>query len=357
MLQNGNVSEFDGIANKTNKAIIIWLYTGVAMLVIQVVLGGITRLTGSGLSITEWKPILGILPPLTETAWQQSFHKYQQIAQFKQVNNSFSLGDYKAIFFWEWFHREWARLMGLVFIVPFLIFLVKKQFGKKMIWPLAGLFILGGLQGAIGWIMVESGLNDTDTRVSHIRLAIHFMAALFLLSYLFWFSLKVSIKRKWCTKAQGVRKVNLIILILLTIQLIYGAFMAGSHAALYASSWPDMNGSYFPAGLSFSLQALCYDSITIQFIHRWLAYIITIIVTVWFFMAGKLSPRCPLRKVRWLPLLLVFSQVVLGVLALLNSVFSSAIYFSAIHQFVGILLLLSLLVTYYLCKAPRLFEV
>jgi cytochrome c oxidase assembly protein subunit 15 len=205
--------------------------------------------------------------------------------------------------------------------------------------------------------MVQSGLNDTDIRVSHIRLAIHFMAALFLLSYLFWFSLKLSIKRKWCNKALTARKINLVVLLLLTIQLVYGAFMAGAHAALYAPTWPDMNGAYIPDDLSFRLHSLCYDGITIQFIHRSLAYIITTIVMIWFFMAGQLSPRCALRKIRWLPLLLVFSQVVLGIYALINSAFGSAIYFSAIHQFVGILLLLALLTTYYLSKAPRPFGV
>src|SRR5690606_25315793 len=127
--------------------------------VIQVLLGGITRLTGSGLSITEWKPILGTIPPLNEQAWQEAFLKYQQIAQYKLLNSHFSLSDFKAIYFWEWFHRNWARFMGLVFIIPFVYFIFTKKIDKKMIKPMIILFLLGALQGLIGWIMVKSGLN------------------------------------------------------------------------------------------------------------------------------------------------------------------------------------------------------
>lgn len=161
-----------------------WLATGVAMLMVQVLLGGVTRLTGSGLSITEWQPLLGALPPMNEQAWIRSFEKYQHIAQFKKLNSHFTLADYQAIFFLEWLHREWARLVGLLFIVPFSFFLIKKKITGKSIGPLIILFLLGALQGEIGWIMVQSGLNDTEVSVSHIRLAIHFICALFLLSYL-----------------------------------------------------------------------------------------------------------------------------------------------------------------------------
>src|SRR5215475_5432448 len=138
----------------SSRPVAIWLLIGIGMLVIQVLLGGITRLTGSGLSITEWKPIMGALPPMNDQQWNEAFDKYKQIAQYKYINSSFTLSDFKSIFFWEWFHRLWARLIGVVFIIPFVIFLIQKRFKEKMIRPLIILFLLGALQGLVGWIMV-----------------------------------------------------------------------------------------------------------------------------------------------------------------------------------------------------------
>jgi len=163
--------------------------TTTAEIIIQILLGGITRLSGSGLSITEWEPVKGALPPLTEQQWIIQFEKYKQTPQFHLLNFDFTLSDFKFIYFWEWFHRVWARLMGVVFAIGFVYFLVKKQFKKEMILPMVLLFLLGALQGAIGWIMVKSGLNEENLYVNHIRLAIHFIAALGLCCYVFWFAL------------------------------------------------------------------------------------------------------------------------------------------------------------------------
>src|SRR5690606_5203799 len=179
---------------RSSRPVAIWLLVGVGMIIIQVLLGGITRLTGSGLSITEWKPIMGALPPMNEGDWKIAFEKYQQIAQFKYLNFHYTLEDFKFIFFWEWFHRLWARLLGVVFIIPFVIFLVQKRFKKEMIRPMIILFLLGALQGLVGWIMVQSGLNDSELLyVSHYRLAIHFILALGLLVYTLWFALELLI--------------------------------------------------------------------------------------------------------------------------------------------------------------------
>ena len=337
--------------HKYNTAVVAWLGIGVGMLMIQILLGGITRLTGSGLSITEWNPLMGALPPLNQHAWQQSFDRYQQIAQFKRINSFFTLADYKAIFFWEWLHREWARLMGLVFIIPFVIFLFQKKIGSKMIRPLVILFILGALQGAIGWIMVQSGLNDTDTKVSHIKLAIHFMCALLLLVYLLWFTLKLRVPPARVLHTPKLRRLNIFLLSMLFFQLIYGAFMAGTHAALTAPTWPDINGDYFPAQM-FSMGRVWHDLysnlITIQFIHRTLAYLIGLTTLIWFYFAGKNLQDSWLNKFRWVPLFLVFVQITLGILALINSMYKTAIYYSVIHQFVGMLLLTSLTITLFL---------
>src|SRR5688500_13160180 len=172
-----------------SRPVAVWLLVGVAMIIIQVLLGGITRLTGSGLSITEWKPIMGALPPMNEEEWNVAFEKYQQIAQYKYVNFHFTLGDFKFIYFWEWFHRVWARLIGVVFIIPFIVFIIQKRFKKEMIRPLIILFLLGALQGLVGWIMVQSGLEDSELLyVSHYKLAIHFILALGLLCYTLWFA-------------------------------------------------------------------------------------------------------------------------------------------------------------------------
>ncbi|MBS7564144.1 COX15/CtaA family protein [Mucilaginibacter sp. Bleaf8] len=346
-------------SDKSKRPVILWLVTGVVMVMIQILLGGITRLTGSGLSITEWKPLLGALPPLNEHAWQHSFEQYQQIAQFKKINYNFTLADYKAIFFWEWLHREWARLMGVVFLIPFLIFIAQKRLDKQMIKPMLILFILGGLQGAIGWLMVKSGLNDTDIAVSHVRLAIHFMCALILLGYLVWFTLKLAIPAQRIALAPTAQKLNLLLLALLFFQLIYGAFMAGTHAALHAPTWPDINGSFIPDGMNVRAQSLlhtlCYNVFTIQFIHRMLAYAIGIVTVAWFIQSGKAVRSTLLYKFRSVPLLLVAVQITLGVMALLNSLFKTGVYYAVIHQFTGMLLLTALLITFYLSNRRSTF--
>ncbi|WP_242691709.1 COX15/CtaA family protein [Desertivirga arenae] len=338
---------------KKERLIIVWLLIGVVMLIFQILLGAITRLTGSGLSITEWKPLLGAIPPLTEKAWQESFEKYQQIAQFKKLNSHFVLSDYKSIFFWEWFHREWARLIGLVFIIPFIVFIIKKRISRRMIVPLIILFVLGGLQGLIGWIMVKSGLNDTDVVVNHVKLAIHFISALVLLVYLQWFTMKLAVPVNQIRYGRGLRITTSILLMLLFLQMIYGAFMAGSHAALYGATWPDINGQIVPASMFSSTATtwvLINDPIVIQFIHRGLAYLIALLIIVWFYQAGKIEQKCWVRKYRGLVLLLVTVQVVLGILALLNSMYSHAIYYAVLHQFVGILLLLAVVAGAFLIR-------
>lgn len=340
--------ERTGIPNQ--RPIIIWLCAGLLMLIIQILLGGITRLTGSGLSITEWKPLLGAIPPLSEKEWEQSFDKYQQIAQFKQLNSHFSLSDYKGIFFWEWFHREWARLIGLVFIIPFAGFVIRKRIEKQLILPLFILFLLGALQGLVGWVMVKSGLNDTALVVSHIRLAIHFISALVLVLYLLWFILKLSVSSAGSQPLPGIQKLNVILLVLVSIQMLYGALMAGSHAALYAVTFPDMNGAFLPSGTSFTFSEMLNNPLTIQFIHRMLAYGIGFIILIWFIQVSEIKRDHRLYQYRWIPLTLVIIQVLLGVFSLLNSVNSSLIYYAVLHQFVGILLFMALFVAFYFSK-------
>ena len=338
---------------KDKRPVAIWLFIGVFMIVIQVLLGGLTRLTGSGLSITEWKPIIGAFPPMNEQAWQDAFDKYKEIAQFKHLNSHFTLYDFKFIFFWEWLHRDWARLMGLVFIFPFIYFLIKRKIEKSMVYPMIILFLLGGLQGAIGWIMVQSGLNAENLYVSHIRLAIHFMAALVLLCYALWFALKISVPRNQLLHDPYLRKLNVWLLVLVTVQLIYGAFMAGLHAAFAAITWPDINGMIWPSGMltqgSF-LEDISHNLITVQFIHRGLAYLICIPVILWTLGAKKLPLESILYKTRFLPLLLLLVQILLGVLTVINTTGAIPLLYAILHQFVGMMFLLSLVGTLFLSR-------
>lgn len=338
---------------KNNRHVVIWLYVGLIMIMIQVIIGGITRLTGSGLSITEWKPIIGAFPPMDEQAWQEAFNKYKEIAQFKHLNSHFTLSDFKFIFFWEWLHRDWARLMGLVFIFPFIYFLISKKIQQNMVKPMIILFLLGGLQGAIGWIMVQSGLNAENLYVSHIRLAVHFISALILLCYVFWFALKLSIPENQILHIPDLKKINVWILVLLTFQLIYGAFMAGLHAAFAAITWPDINGMLWPSGMftqgSF-LDDITHNLITVQFIHRGLAYLICIPVIIWFFKFKNVVQDTFLYRVRFLPVLLLFLQILLGVLTVLNAIGEIPLIYAILHQFVGMLFLLSFVGTLFLSR-------
>lgn len=356
----------EGIVSKRSRPIAIWLLAGVFMIVVQIILGGITRLTDSGLSITEWKPLLGTLPPMNEAQWNEAFNGYKQIAQFKQIHSYFTLDDFKHIFFWEWLHRRWGTLIGVVFAVPFIIFLIQKRFTKDMVTPMVILFLLGGLQGLIGWLMVKSGLNDENLYVSHIRLAVHFISALGLLVYTFWFALGLLVKEAQKVYAPSSQTLLGWITGILVVQLIYGAFMAGLKAALSAPTWPDINGTYLPANIgayggkevSF-LSALVNNPIAVHFIHRNLAYLLVVLVIVWTIKAAKEKGSALFNSAKWLPLLLVLAQVVLGIAAVLTSVrkvpqkWGVFEWNAQLHQITAMLLLLSLIFLLFLHRKNK----
>jgi cytochrome c oxidase assembly protein subunit 15 len=333
-----------------------WLLAGVVMVMVQILLGGITRLTGSGLSITEWKPLMGTFPPLNSADWNHSFAQYRQIAQFKRLNNQFTLSDYQALYFWEWLHREWARLMGLVFIVPFLWFLYKRKFGRRTGWQLAGLFLLGTIQGLAGWLMVKSGLNDTDVSVSHIRLAVHFMLALLLLAYLFRIYLSVKTKLQPGPVSRRFLLLTMLIVVILGLQLVFGAFMAGTHAALYAPTWPDINGkflSFNPAISGGIIQRMGYDPLLIQFVHRSLAYLLCVLILTWSFLVRKFPANSQLFRLRRYPLVLLVLQAVLGISCLLHSATPVYIWLALLHQLNGMLLWLGMSGIFFLTFSRR----
>jgi cytochrome c oxidase assembly protein subunit 15 len=345
--------------SRSSRPVAIWLLVGVGMIMIQVLLGGITRLTGSGLSITEWKPILGALPPMNEQQWLEAFEKYKQIAQYKFLNFHFSLQDFKFIYFWEWFHRLWARLIGVVFLIPFAVFLYQKRIKKEMVKPLLIMFLLGALQGLIGWIMVQSGLGDSENiYVSHYRLAIHFILALVLLCYVLWFALYLLVPRTQLVFNKPLRKFTVWLMVLLGIQFIYGAFMAGLKAATSAPTWPTINGVWMPenfhahAGQEFAgLSFLADHPLVVHFIHRNLAYLLVILVFIWFLRALKIHGSSLLNRIKWLPLFFVLLQTALGIWTVLHAADArSLLWLGTAHQFVAMLLLLSLFCILYLLR-------
>jgi len=354
-------------ANRSNKLVATWLLVGVVMTIIQFVLGGVTRLTGSGLSITEWEVITGALPPLSEQAWLNEFAKYKQTPQFQLLNFEFDLQNFKYIFFWEWFHRLWARIIGLVFAGGFIWFLVAKHFKKEMIKPLVILFFLGIMQGAIGWIMVASGLQGDAVYVKPTRLALHFIFALGLLSYTFWFALQLSVPKTALQIQAGMHQavqkaktLNVAILALLVLQLMYGALMAGHKAAMVAPTWPTINGDYLPQNL-FSdpvfLLNFIENKILVHFMHRGIAYILLALVIYWTVKLYQINGSSFFNRIKIFPLLLVLLQVLLGIASLLYArsiipgVWGIFEWMAQIHQLVGMSLLLSVVATYYVMRA------
>lgn len=258
------------------RALAIWLFSVAGLIVAMVIVGGITRLTESGLSITEWKPISGIIPPLSEAAWQAEFAHYKRIPEYTQINRGMTLAGFKHIFFWEYSHRLLGRLIGMAFAIPLLWFAVWRRIPPGYAWRLVALLALGGLQGAIGWWMVSSGLA-VRTDVSHVRLAVHLITALVLLSGLVWTALDLrSLAESRLARPAALRPLALIALALLFSQIMFGAFTAGLNAGYAFSSWPLMGDSFFPAGVPMVSPAwrnAVDNPVVVQFIHRWFAFI------------------------------------------------------------------------------------
>lgn len=346
----------DSSSLQPSRAVANWLLVGVGMIIVQIILGGITRLTESGLSITEWKPITGALPPLTTEAWMVEFEKYKHTDQFRYIHADFSLSNFKFIFFWEWFHRLWARLLGVVFIIGFVYFLIKKQFKQEMIIPMIILFLLGAAQGAVGWIMVKSGLVPEQMFVGHVELTTHFIAALVLLCYTFWFALSLLIPPEKFVRNRTLKNITLTIIVILTIQLIYGGLMAGLKAATAAPTWPDINGSILPKGdlLVPWWKSLTGNKIVVQFIHRGIAYVLLLLTILWYVKARRLTSARLFVVTRCMPIVLVLCQVVLGIATVLRSPYGNElVYFGAAHQLVGILFLLSIVWMLYLVRDSK----
>ena len=268
------------------------------------------------------------------------------------MNFEFTLLDFKFIYFWEWFHREWARLIGLVFFIPFVWFIIKKKIEKWMINPMIILFLLGMLQALLGWIMVASGLNNENLYVNHLRLAIHFTAALGLLCYTVWFALMLLVPNEERVVAPQLKKQTNLLLGLLVVQLIFGAFMAGLKAANFATTWPLINGEFIPSSLSNDTwMNFTHDPLALHFIHRNLAYLLALLIFLWYRKAKQLQGGKYFSAWRSIPLFLVLVQIVLGVFTVLYANNSTALLWLGVaHQFTGMMLLLSFVMVAYLIK-------
>lgn len=308
-----------GAASDRMRPVRLWLYVIAALVALMVVIGGTTRLTGSGLSITEWKPVTGIVPPLSHKDWQAEFDGYRKIPQYQKLNRGMTLSQFKVIYWWEWSHRALGRVIGFVFLLPFLWFLSRWLIDRPLGWKLGGLFVLGGVQGAIGWWMVASGLS-TRTDVSQYRLAVHLTTACFILSALVAVATSLEARRAE-QPAPRVRAVAAIVLALVFVQIFLGAIVAKTNAGLTFNTWPLMDGHFIPPAVSlFTLSPwwknLFENVMTVQFDHRMIAYAIFLVAAWHAFDARRFAATSTARQASYL-FAAVAAQVALGIATLL----------------------------------------
>lgn len=320
------------------KGIIYWLFTGCFLIFSMVVVGGITRLTQSGLSMVEWNLVMGSIPPLNAEDWILAFEKYQQFPEYKELNSHFTLEQFKSIFLWEYLHRLLGRIIGIVFIIPFIYFLVNKKLSKKRIIQCSFLFVMGAFQGFLGWFMVKSGLVD-QPHVSHLRLAAHLITAFLTFSYTLWVALDILFEGLNGPNFPRLRKGAYVLFGLISLQIVYGAFVAGLKAGLYYNTFPKMGDEWFPESI-MAMSPIWINFINgiagVQFIHRYLAIIIVIAVVILWWKSLKMNLQQDQMVAVRSMFYIVLLQFLLGLFTLLNGVPLSLAVF---HQ-AGALLLL-----------------
>lgn len=333
------------VEERGRRSVAIWLWLIAFMILMMVVIGGLTRLTDSGLSIVEWRVIGGTLPPLNEAQWQEAFDQYRQFPEYQLTRKGMSMDEFKFIFFMEWFHRVWGRLIGLVFFFPMLYFaFVTKVIHKRFLGRLVFLFCLGGLQGVVGWLMVKSGLVDKP-HVSHYRLTLHLSLALVSLSFALWYAWKLTFPPNPSADAylQRMRKPAIVVAVLLAIQIVGGGMVAGLHAGHSYNTFPRMLGYWMPK------EVWAYDTlwrnfldnpVMLQFLHRWWAMVVAVgilaLASIW---QGRVA-ESRLRYGLWTMAGLVVVQVGLGIATLLTMV---NISLASLHQITGVMLWCSVL--------------
>jgi len=319
----------------------IWLYTMFILIFLIVAVGGLTRLTDSGLSITEWELFKGVLPPLSDDKWIFYFDEYKKIPEYTEINYNMTLSEFKVIYYWEYGHRILARLIGLFSIVPLIYLFLKYKNERKNIYKYFLIFILICFQGFLGWFMVKSGLvNNTD--VSHYRLALHLSVALLIISLVYWFLISNLNIKKFLVKIPN--KILNIFLILIVIQIIFGAFLAGLDGGLLYNTWPDMNGFVVPSDIIFK-DLFALDSTNnpsvIQFYHRKIAYVIFLFLIYLNYLFLKKGMD---YKIFIILNLAILFQIALGIITLLSGV---KISYASLHQLGSILVLTSVITLVY----------
>jgi cytochrome c oxidase assembly protein subunit 15 len=317
------------------RAVADWLLSVAGLVFLMVVVGGITRLTESGLSIVRWEPVSGTLPPLNQADWERAFDLYRQSPQYQQVNQGMSLADFKGIFFWEYVHRLLGRLIGLAYALPLAWFAWRRAIPAGYGWRLVALLALGGLQGTIGWWMVASGLVDRP-EVSHIRLAVHLLTALFIFAGLIWTALDLrALARNPGSGPAAMPTVAIWTLSLLGLQMLFGAYLAGLEAGYAFSSWPLMGDQWYPSAapmLEPFLRNFVDNPFMVQFVHRWLAFAVAAAA----FMLAARAARAEATLHAMAVLGTVTAQILLGIATLLTGV---QLHVAVAHQGMAALLL------------------
>lgn len=330
------------LKNNPHKSVIIWLLSGCTLIFLMVVIGGITRLTNSGLSMVDWKLFMGVIPPLNEQEWLATFEKYKQFPEYQEVNYLFSLNEFKSIFFWEYLHRLFGRLIGLAFIVPFFYFLIRDKISGKLLGKCVVILCMGGFQGFLGWWMVKSGLVDNPD-VSHYRLATHLISAFLTFAYTFWVALELVGKEKKAPNVPFMRRGVLVLFILTVIQIIYGAFVAGLNAGFIMNTYPKM-GDHWIAESVTAMEPLWMNFVDglggVQFVHRVLAHIVVALVIFLLMKSNKFELSAPQKKSLIVLISIVSAQFLLGVFTLLYAV---PVWLGLTHQ-VGAFFLLGAIV-------------
>lgn len=321
------------ITESRRRRLRLWFWSIAAATLVMVALGGITRLTQSGLSIVDWHPLMGVVPPLNEAQWTVTFERYRQYPEYQQLRRGMTLGEFKTIFFWEYLHRLVARSLGVLFLVPFVFFWRAGDLPRPLLWRALGLFALGALQGIMGWLMVKSGLVDRPA-VSHYRLAAHLSLALVILGWAVWLACSLAGRARPLTAAarrtigRGLRIVGLLV----ALQIIWGAFVAGMKAGLIFNTFPLMGGQILPpSGLALEPAALnlVQNMPTVQWMHRLLGTIVLISAVVFFIRVRRVTPEPWVRHFNATLVLLIGIQYLLGVTTLIYGVPTSI---AVLHQ-------------------------
>lgn len=328
----------------------VWLITGCVLVFFQVVIGGITRITGSGLSITKWEIVTGTLPPMNEEQWEEEFDLYKNTPQYEMINQGLSMKDFKFIYFWEYFHRLWARMMGFIFLFPFIYFVLRKKIDKRIIVHLGFVIFFAMLAAIFGWIMVKSGFVNRPW-VNAYKLTLHLSIALATLGFLYWttFISFIPEKHKYKPAYNRLRSLGLFVTIFLCIQIFLGGIMSGLRAGLVYPTWPDMHGHIIPPEFmqleNWTLENFKnYDQSAFvpgvfHVFHRTTAYILGFLSLVYFFRIRKISKNRHILRASNLFIFFIFLQILLGILTVMNCKGNIPLLYGVMHQAVALMLL------------------